>query len=133
MTFIVSPNGVKNTAGTTAIFGSGGSVQMGGNFENTGDVQIDTRANLTVIGNIINSGTFHIKDYVTEEKFRILEKAITEQSGESKELLQQTLMNLQIGNTLEADDKFQKFVSYIQQHPELITASVQIILQLVMH
>ncbi|KKQ34937.1 MAG: hypothetical protein US52_C0041G0008 [candidate division WS6 bacterium GW2011_GWA2_37_6] len=130
MTFIISPNGVNNTQGTLAKFGGGGSVKIGGNFENSGDVEVDIRADLNIIGNVLNSGKFSIKDYLTEEHYKLIEKAILELDGESKELLEETLVGLKNGNNTMATSKFKHFLEYIKNHPEIITSSVQVVLQL---
>lgn len=130
MTFIISPNGVNNTQGTIAKFGGSGSVKVGGNFQNSGDVEIDTRADLTIAGNVLNSGSFNIKDYIAESHYNIIQKAISDLDGEPKELLLETLAGLRNGNDSTAASKFQQFLGYIKNHPEIITSSVQILLQL---
>lgn len=130
MTFIVSPKGVKNTKGTTAKFGGGGSVRISSGFQNTGDVEIDIRANLDVAGDVINGGTFHIKDYVTEERYKLVEQAIDELKGKPRDYLQYFYTYLQDGEFEQAEGRFQKFFSYVKKHPELVTGSVQILLQL---
>lgn len=130
MTFIVSPKGVQNTEGTTAKFGGGGSVQIGGNFQNTGIVEMDIRANLTVLGNILNSGNFSIKDYIREDQYKLIENAINQLSGDPKNYLNESYQSLKDNNIQEANNFLSQFISYIKDHPELITGSVQILLQL---
>ncbi len=129
MTFIVSPKGVKNTKGTSAKFGGGGTVQVGGDFKNTGDVEVDVRANLKITGNVVNSGNFHLKDYVAQEQYRLVENTIRELEGDPKELLQTSYNSLRSGENKKADSNFRKFVNYIKDHPELVTGAVQILLQ----
>lgn len=130
MTFYVSPKGVKNTEGTTAKFGDGGSVKIGGDFKNTGDVQIDVRANLEVLGNVVNAGTFSIKDYVAENQYQLFEAAINDLQGEAQNYLRSSYQDLKSGDIPSANSWFQKFAGYIKNHPELVTSSVQIVLQL---
>lgn len=129
MTFHISPKGVRNTKGTTAKFG-GGKVKISGDFENAGDVQIDVRANLEILGNVVNEGTFNIKDYVAESKYKLIENAINNLQGNAKTFLQQSYQDLKAGNTENANGWFKKFIDYINQHPELATSSIQIMLQL---
>lgn len=130
MTFIISPKGVQNTVGTTAKFGGGGSVQIGGNFQNTGNVEVDIKANLKVLGNVINAGNFNIKDYVREDKYKLMKGAINELTGDPKSYLNTSYQNLKRNNIQKANNYFSRFVSYIRKHPELVTGSVQILLQL---
>lgn len=130
MTFIISSNGVSNTEGTTAKFGAGGIVKVGGNFQNTGNVEIDVRANLQVIGNIINAGNFSVKDYLNEGFYESIEKAIDDLKGEPKKDLQKSYQSFKLGYEDKANNYFRNFFTYIQQHPELVTSSVQILLQL---
>jgi hypothetical protein len=130
MTFIISPRGVQNTEGTTAKFGNGGSVLIGGNFHNSGNVEVDTRANLSVLGDIINSGNFNIKDYIKENNYKLIENAITDLNGDPKSYLETVYQNLKINNIPEANCFFNRFVSYIKNHPDLITGSIQILLQI---
>lgn len=130
MTFIISPQGVNNTLGTTAKFNPGGSIKVGGNFQNSGTVEIDVRANLDILGNVLNSGNFNIKDYVTEAQYQIIESAINDLNGEAKEFLQQSYNALKGEDVEKANSWFGKFIGYIKEHPELITSSVQILLQL---
>lgn len=130
MTFYIAPKGVENTKGTSAKFNAGGKVRVGGDFENTGDVQVDTRANLEIVGNIINKGTFSIKDYIAESQYGLIENAISDLQGEAKDHLQQSYQDLKDGEINSANTWFKKFIGYIAKHPELITSSVQIMLQL---
>ena len=130
MTFIISPKGVQNTEGTTAKFGSGGSVLVGGNFKNSGNVEVDIRANLTVLGDIINSGRFNIQDYINENNYRLIENAITDLEGDPKNYLETVYQSLKVNNIPEANSYFNRFVSYIKNHPELITGSIQVLLQI---
>ncbi|MBU3924645.1 MAG: hypothetical protein V1732_02175 [Patescibacteria group bacterium] len=132
MTFNISSNGVNNTNGTIAKFGSNpnGNVKIHGNFQNTGNVQIDVRANLEVVGNIINAGNFSIRDYVREQNYDLIEKAIAELNGEAKNYLSQSYKNIKTGNAAEANNYFKRFINYIKDHPELVTSSIQIILQI---
>lgn len=130
MTFHISPKGVNNTEGTTAKFNGGGTVKIGGSFQNSGDVQIDVRANLEVFGNVVNAGTFSIKDYVAEGQYQLFEKAITDLQGNAKSYLQSSYQDLKSGNIPSANSWFKKFAGYIKEHPELVTSSVQIVLQL---
>lgn len=130
MTFHISPKGVNNTKGTTAKFGGGGNVKIGGDFQNTGDVQIDIRAKLEVLGNVVNAGTFSIKDYVAENQYQLFEKAIADLQGDAQSYLQSSYQDLKSGNIPGANSWFKKFTGYIKDHPELVTSSVQIMLQL---
>ncbi|MBI4086576.1 hypothetical protein HY416_01185 [Candidatus Kaiserbacteria bacterium] len=130
MTFHISPKGINNTEGTTARFGGGGIVKVGGDFQNTGNVQIDVRANLEVLGNVTNAGTFSIKDYIAESQYELLEAAIKDLQGDAQTYLQSSYQDLKNGNVSSANTWFKKFVSYIKEHPELITSSVQVVLQL---
>ncbi len=129
MTFNVSQNGVNNTKDTSAKFGVG-SVKIHGGFENTGDVQIDIRANLEVFGKVVNSGIFNIKYYIAESQYQLFEQAINELQGDAQNYLRSSYQNLQSGNILNANSWLKKFAGYIKDHPELITSSVQIVLQL---
>lgn len=131
MAFIVSSNGVNNTAGTTARVNRAGAVRVGGNFINSGNVQIDTKANLSIALDFINKGNFSIKDYVAEEQYKLIDNAIDSLNGESKQLLSQTLLELKKENNEEATNKFKKFLNYIKDHPEVVTSSVQVMLQLI--
>lgn len=129
MTFNITPKGVNNTKGTSARF-IDGSVKIGGNFKNTGDVQIDVRAKLDVLGNVVNAGTFNIRDYVAESQYQLLEQAINDLQGNAKDYLQSSYQDLKSGNIPSANSWFKKFVGYIKNHPELVTSSVQVALQL---
>lgn len=130
MTFHISPKGGNNTEGTTAKFNGDGAVKIGGSFQNSGDVQIDVRANLEVLGNVVNAGTFSIKDYVAESQYQLLEQAINELQGDVQNYLRSSYQDLKSGNIPSANNWFKKFASYIKDHPELVTSSVQIVLQL---
>ena len=130
MTFYISPKGVNNTKGTIAKFGDGGSVKIGGDFQNTGDVQIDVRANLEVLGNIVNAGAFSVKDYVTESRYQLFEQAINDLKGDAQNYLRASHQALKNGDIPSANGWFKKFAGYIKDHPELVTSSVQIVLQL---
>lgn len=130
MTFNISNRGVNNTEGTTAKFGHVGKVEIKGDFKNSGEVEIDIRANLNILGNLLNSGTFDIKDYITENKYKLIENAINDLEGDAKNYLKSSYDKLKQGNVPEANNWFGKFYSYIKQHPELMTSSVQILLQL---
>ena len=130
MTFNITPKGVNNTKGTSAKFNGGGSVKIGGDFQNTGDVQIDVRANLEVLGNVVNAGTFSIKDYVAESQYQLFEQAINDLQGDAKNYLQSSYQDLKSGDIPSANNWFKKFTGYINNHPELVTSSVQILLQL---
>lgn len=130
MTFHISPKGVNNTKGTTAKFSDGGSVKIGGDFQNTGDVQIDVRAKLEVLGGVVNAGTFSIKDYVAESQYQLFEGAINDLQGDAQSYLQSSYQDLKSGNIPSANNWFKKFADYIKDHPELATSSVQIMLQL---
>lgn len=120
---------VQNTESTTASFNEG-SVNVEGDFENSGDVNVDVRANLSVAGNVINSGNFNIRDFVTEKHFEIMEKAISDLSGAPKEYLSQTYEEIKSGNVEKANSWFRKFYNYVKKHPVLVTSSIQILLQL---
>jgi hypothetical protein len=130
VTFHISSQGVNNTVGTSAKFNGGGSVKIRGNFENTGDVQVDVRADLEVLGNVVNDGTFNIKDYVTENQYQRFEQAINDLQGDAKNYLESSYQDLKRGDIPSANNWFKKFANYITEHPELVTASVQIVLQL---
>ena len=130
MTFHISSKGVKNTKGTVARFSGGGKVKIGGSFENTGDVQIDIRANLEILGSVVNSGTFSVKDYIAESRYKLIEDAINDLQGNAKNYLQQSYQDLKQGNIESANNWFKKFIVYIKQHPALITSSIQVMLQL---
>lgn len=130
MTFNVSKKGVNNTDGTTARFNPGGTVKVRGDFQNSGKVEIDIRADLDILGSIINSGDFSIKDYATEQFYQILQSAIRESSGESREFLQNTYKSLGEGREKDATNYFKNFLGYIKKHPELITSTIQILLQI---
>jgi len=137
MTFIIRRNDdgsgeVENTESTTANFASGGKTKIEGNFINRGNIEVDIRANLEIIGNLENldSGNFHIKDYVTEEKYRIIESAISELNGEAKEYLEKAYQGLREQKEKDADTWFKKFISYLKENPTLITGSVGILLQI---
>jgi len=130
MTFNISPDGVDNTEGSTAKFNGGGIVKIGGHFQNSGVVEIDRRANLEILGNVVNSGTFNIKDYVAEAHYQLLEQAINNLQGDAQTYLASSYKDLKTGNVAGANSWFKKFAGYIKDHPELITSSVQAILQL---
>ncbi|OHA70592.1 MAG: hypothetical protein A3F15_02620 [Candidatus Wildermuthbacteria bacterium RIFCSPHIGHO2_12_FULL_40_12] len=130
MTFHISPKGVNNTEGTTAKFNGGGTVKIGGSFQNSGDVQIDVRANLEVLGNVVNAGTFSIKDYVAENQYQLFEQAINDLQGDAQAYLRSSYQDLKSGNIPSSNAWFRKFADYIKDHPELVTSSVQIVLQL---
>ena len=130
MTFHISPKGVHNTEGTTTEFNGGGIVKISGNFQNSGDVRIDVRANLEVLGNVVNAGSFNIKDYVAESKYQLFEQAINDLQGDSQTYLRSSYQDLKSGDLAGANSWFKKFVVYIKNHPELATSSVQIMLQL---
>ncbi len=130
MTFIVGPGGVENTDGTEASFGGGGFVRVGGNFKNSGKVNVDTKANLDVLGDIINSGSFNILDYATKEKYAFFENAIKDLNGDAKIYTQEFYLAVQKNEPIEAKSKLAKLVSYFKDHPELVTSSVQVLLQL---
>ena len=130
MTFHISPKGVHNTEGTTTEFNGGGIVKISGNFQNSGDVRIDVRANLEVLGNVVNAGSFNIKDYVAESKYQLFEQAINDLQGDAKNYLQSSYQDLKSGNITSANSWLKRFAGYIKDHPELITSSVQIVLQL---
>ena len=130
MIFHISTNGVNNTEGTTAKFNGGGTIKIGGGFQNSGDVQIDVRANLEVLGNVVNAGTFSIKDYVAENQYKLFERAINDLRGDAQNYLRSSYQDLKSGNMPSANSWFKKFTDYIKNHPELITSSVQIVLQL---
>ena len=130
MTFNISRKGVNNTNGTTARFNSGGTVKVRGDFQNSGKVEIDIRADMDILGSVINSGDFSIKDYTTEQFFQILKYAIQESSGESREFLQNTYKSLGEGKEKEATTYFRSFLGYIKNHPELITSTIQMLLQI---
>lgn len=130
MTFHISPKGVNNTKGTTAKFGDGGSVKIGGDFQNTGDVQIDVKANLEVLGNVVNAGAFSIKDYVAESQYQLFEQAINDLEGDAQNYLQASYQDLKSGNIPSANSWFKKFAGYIKDYPGLVISSVQIVLQL---
>ena len=131
MTFIVSNKGVNNTEGTTAKFGSG-KISVGGDFKNTGNVEVDIRATLNVAGNVVNAGNFHIKDYITQDRYKTIESALKELEGEPRKYLLKSYDNLKNGKFDKSDSWFNKFFSYIKKHPELVTGSVQILLQLLL-
>jgi hypothetical protein len=130
MTFIISPGGVKNTKGTVAKINGGGRVNIEGSFENSGQVNIDIRANLNVVGRVINSGNFNIQDYITQEKLSLIDAAIRDLGGEPKQYLRKSYEYLKSGDNEQADRWFRRFYSYIAKHPELVVGSVQILLQL---
>lgn len=135
MAFIIRKNSdgsgeVENTEGTIAKFGKGGKVQIGGDFTNTGKVEVDIRANLEIIGNLINSGDFRIKDYITEKKYKLIENAINELDGEAKKYLKKAYQGLRDGKEKNTNIWFGKFTSYLKEHPELITGAVSILLQI---
>ncbi|MAG44859.1 hypothetical protein CL633_03140 [bacterium] len=134
MTLEISPNKVKNTKGTTVRFGGGknGRVQVGGDFINEADVEIDIRANLDVLGNLINSGKFNIKDYVEEENYKIIEKAIKSLNGKPKGYLNLAYQNLKNRKIDKANNNFRKFILYVKEHPEVVIAPVQSLLQLLL-
>ena len=132
MTFNIANSGINNTLGTSAEFMPGGSVQIGGNFTNYGEVRIDVRANIRVIGSVVNQGKFHIKNYVEEEKYKLIENAISDLRGEPKTLLEESYTYLKNGKHSKADNLFKKFVNYLTEHPELITDTVQILLQVIL-
>ncbi|MEK7645332.1 MAG: hypothetical protein AAB391_03390 [Patescibacteria group bacterium] len=130
MTFIVSSKGVNNTEGTTAKFGSGGTVTIGGDFQNTGSVEIDLKANLKVLGSVVNAGTFSVKDYVAENQYPLFEEAIRSLQGSAKEYLQYSYRDMRNGDLAAADGWFKKFIYYTKDHPELVTSSAQVLLQI---
>lgn len=130
MTFIISKDGVNNTASTTAKFGAGGSVKVGGNFQNSGNVEVDIRANLDILGNLLNSGNFSIRDYVTESQYQIIEAAIADLSGDAKEYLQQSYQSLKREDLEQANNWFGQFIGYIKEHQEVVTSSIQVLLKL---
>lgn len=120
---------VQNTEGTTASFNQG-NIKIGGDFENSGNVNVDVRANLDIIGNVLNSGNFNVKDYVTEKHYEIIESAINDLDGIPREHLSQSYEELKEGNVEGASSKFKQFVDYIKEHPELVTSSVALLLHL---
>ncbi|MEA1981205.1 MAG: hypothetical protein U9N54_09555 [candidate division Zixibacteria bacterium] len=130
MTFIISPKSIQNTKGTTAKFGGGGSVNIGGDFQNIGDVRVDVRAKLSVIGNVINTGSFHIKDHVAKKQYKLIENAIADSDGQARKYLQNFDKHLKDKKFVKAKKGFGKFFIYIKHHPELITDSIQALLQL---
>ncbi len=130
MTFHISPKGVNNTGGTTAKFNGGGTVKIGGSFQNSGDVQVDVRASLEILGNIMNTGTFSIKDYVAESQYQLFKQAINDLRGDAQNYLRHSYQDLKDGNIPSANNWFKKFAGYIKDHPNLATSSVQILLQL---
>ena len=128
---ISDTGGVNHTEGTSMQINGGGSVKIGGDFKNTGEVKVDVRANLEVLGDVVNDGTFSIKDYVAEDKYKYFEQAINDlRGGDAQTLLRSSYEDLRSGNIDGANSWFKKFTAYLQQHPELVTASVQIVLQL---
>jgi hypothetical protein len=134
MTFIIRKNSngsgeVENTESTTARFNQG-KVRIGGDFTNSGKVEIDIRADLEILGNLINSGNFHIKDYIAENEYKLIENAINELDGEAKKYLEETYRALRRGEEKNTNIWFGKFTSYLKEHPQLITGAVQILLQI---
>lgn len=127
---ISDKDGVSHTEGTSMQINGGGKIKIDGGFKNTGDVKIDTGANLEILGGVVNAGTFSIKDYVAEDQYRFFEQAINDLQGDAQKYLRSSYQDLKSGNTESANSWFKKFTGYIQQHPELITSSVQIVLQL---
>ena len=130
MTFIVSSNGVLNTDGTTAKFGSGGSVRIGGDFSNSGKVEVDIGANLEVVGDVVNRGSFDIKDYCNAGELELIRSAIHQLGGEPRMLLDEVYKQIRIGKGAEAKSGLVRFINYLKTHPELVVGSVQTLLQL---
>src|SRR3989344_9146212 len=134
MTFNISSDGVlgevENTEGTEARFNGGGQVKIRGNFTNSGNVQVDIRANLDILGNVVNSGSFDILDFVTRDKYILFENAIKDLDGDAKLYVQDFYLAVQKNQPEEAKSKFSQFISYLKLHPELITSSVSILLQI---
>jgi len=116
--------------GTSAQFNGGGKVKISGDLKNTGVVEIDTMANLEVLGSVVNCGTFSIKDYVAEGQYKLFEQAIKDLKGDAQSYLSSSYQDLKGGDIANANSWFKKFADYIQQHPELIASSVQTLLQL---
>jgi hypothetical protein len=135
MTFIINMDEdgknstIKNTDGTDVSFGPA-KIKINGKFYNSGNVKIDVQANLEIAEDVINSGNFDIKDYVEESNYPIIEDAIAEMSGYPKEELENAYSDIKIGDKKSADNRFKKIVGYFKEHPELVTSSVQILLQL---
>ena len=127
---ISDKDGVNHTEGTSMQINGGGKIKIDGDFKNSGDVQIDTGANLEVLGNVVNAGTFSIKDYVAESQYQLFELAVNDLQGEAKNYLQSSYQDLKSGNIPSANNWFKKFTGYINNHPELVTSSVKILLQL---
>lgn len=129
MIFKVSEEGVKNTKGTKAKFGANGKVLIRGNFQNTGDVEVDTNANLEILGDLINSGSFNVKDYLGQERYVLIEKAINALDGQAKLYLQSSYGYLKRGEIEKANSYFGRFVSYLKRHPGVVVGAVQVLLQ----
>ncbi len=130
MTFKIGPDGVENTEDTKAKFSGGGSVRIGGNFTNSGKVKIDIKARLDILGNVVNSGDFNILDFTTKDKYTLFENAIKDLKGEAKIYTQDLYLAVQNNKPEEAKSKFSQLISYLKLHPELVTSSVQLLLQI---
>ena len=126
MTLIISDeNGrreIKNTKGTKAMFNQGGQINFGAEFDNSGEVEIDLRANVSFLEKVTNSGSFNIKDYITESKYQLIEKVIDELEGEQKELLSKVYSSVKENNDKTANSWFKKLVESLKD-PSMISST----------
>lgn len=131
MTFIISNDGIKNTDGTSAEFNDGGNITFGRDFENSGNVEIDIRANIQFLGKVSNAitGNFNIKDYVNERFITALDVAILDSEGNAHKYLIELKNSIETKNAQDSRNIIKSFIGYLKQHPEMITASIQILLQ----
>ena len=130
----VGPNGekkIEHTPGTTMGIRSAGKIAFNGPFENSGEMNVDIRANLAFMDKVINSGSFDVKDYVGEG-YAVVERAIAElpHGSSAKDELTQALHAMRSNDGAKANGAFSRFLGYIKTHPTLITNSVSIMLHL---
>lgn len=136
MVFRVDDNGVS-VDGTTEVSMGGvgqGSVTVQGNFINKGKgkVNVDTRANLQVAGDIVNSAEFNIRDFGSSVSHVLIEDTIEEletKSPEARAHLANAYEHIKANEQVKAHGSLKLFVGYMQKHPELVTGGTQLILQ----
>lgn len=128
MTFIISDeNGkreIKNTKDTKARLNRGGQVNFNAEFDNSGEVEIDLMANVNFLEKVTNSGSFNIKDYITESRYDLIEKAIASSEGEPKELLSKVYSAVKEGNNEEANSWFKKLVRSLKSPSTIAGAAM---------